>query len=404
LGTANFSSSGITEMIKEKEKLLGHRGICWNVSWSPDSQFIASCGQDKKIMIWKVKDRSFKCVDVGNDSSSVHTRTTRRTAWRSDSGMLASCSFDSTASVWAMTSDEKLALVSKLSGQESEVKGVCFSPCGEMLATCSRDKSIWVFDVSSLLADSQTPPAEIHSGDFSPRSLNESRGNEIDVECLAVLQGHSQDVKNVIFNPTDSHMMVSVSYDDCIKIWRSNGADDWELSQTLKGHSNTVWDVCFNPSKTNEFATVSADGSLRIWFQANRSHTVKPGHSYLLSGPVGVSSRQFNDSLKPVGEHGWSCQTIQITSSQIAGIDPFPVYCIDWSRNSLIAVGCGDNTVRIFFRDRNSTIPLTMVKTTNEPNSVSFKPSVTDVVELAVGFDDGSIIIYEIPCSELFNS
>ena len=391
-------------MIKEKDKLQGHRGTCWNVSWSPNSAFISSCGLDRFIKVWGRENSSFKCLSSSNDSSVVHTRAVRRTCWRPDSAVLACCSFDSTSSLWSLSSDNTLSLISKISGQESEIKGVCFSSCGEMLATSSRDKSIWIFDVSSLQSSPTPCSPEIRLNDEVTLPMS-PLDREIDIECLAVLQGHSQDVKNVRFNPIDPHMMVSVSYDDSIKIWRSTSSDDWELSQTLKGHSNTVWDIVFNPCNPDEFATVSADGSLKIWFQPSRSsNLIRAGHSYLLSGPLGLSSRQFNHSLKPVGEHGWSCQTIQLTTSQIDGIDPAPVYCVDWSVNSLIAVGCGDNTIRIFMRNGNLTVPLTSVKTMYEPNSVSFNPRVTDVTELAVGFEDGSIIIYEIPCSDLLNS
>ena len=55
------------------------------------------------------------------------------------------------------------------------MKSVAWSHNSEYIATCSRDKSIWIYEADE--------------------------DEEMDFSCLAVLSGHSQDVKQVKWHP-----------------------------------------------------------------------------------------------------------------------------------------------------------------------------------------------------------
>ena len=69
--------------------------------------------------------------------------------------------------------------------------------------------------------------------------------DDSDFECISVLQEHAQDVKMVVWHPTDD-ILASASYDDTIKIWKEDD-DDWYCSDTLLGHTSTVWACDFSP-------------------------------------------------------------------------------------------------------------------------------------------------------------
>ena len=126
-------------------------------------------------------------------------------------------------------------MIASLEGHENEVKSVCWSCDGRWIATCGRDKTVWIWE-------------SVGRGEF---------------ECVTVLSGHSQDVKFVQFHPQSSSILFSCSYDDSIKVWHEEG-DDWFCAETLTAHASTVWGLALNTAGT-KLVSVSADRSLICW-------------------------------------------------------------------------------------------------------------------------------------------
>ncbi|CAK0792916.1 unnamed protein product, partial [Prorocentrum cordatum] len=131
------------------------------------------------------------------ESAEQHGRTLRSLAWGHRGEVLAVTSFDSTCSLWKATgggSSTSFEFAGRVEGHENEVKCAAFSASGEYFATCSRDKSVFIYEVSK----------------------------DFEYDCVALLQSHTQDVKMVRWHP-EQDVLFTCSYDDTVKIWGPDG-------------------------------------------------------------------------------------------------------------------------------------------------------------------------------------
>jgi WD40 repeat protein len=123
---------------------------------------------------------------------------------------------------------------STLSGHINEVKCVRWSGDDRKIASCSRDKNIWIWEFDKI---------------------------SFDYVCYAILEGHTHDVKFVEWFPNEENKLVSGSYDDTIRIWEGDD-DDYICKDVLEGHKSIVWWVQI--VNTSLFS-VSEDSTVIQW-------------------------------------------------------------------------------------------------------------------------------------------
>ncbi|KAF4729792.1 cytosolic iron-sulfur protein assembly, partial [Perkinsus olseni] len=224
-------------------------GVLWSAAWRPaSSPLLAVCGQGPEVRLYAVpqptegkkeesqQEAGTPQLKLVKTITTNHTRTLRRVNWLQDGKTLVVACFDASVSLWAVEgSDPENLLVrhkATIQGHENEVKNACFSPSGRYLATCSRDKTVWVWEECDVL-----PERQVDEDEDTP-----VEGQEIDFECFGILQAHSQDVKSIAWHPCDDNVLFSASYDDTIRVWSRSpdggGDDDWHCIQTLKGNES----------------------------------------------------------------------------------------------------------------------------------------------------------------------
>ncbi|MEG3934981.1 AAA family ATPase [Microcoleus sp. T3_B1] len=260
------------------ETLEGHTQRVASVSFSPDGQLLASGSYDKTVKVWSLTEDGmnnilpcpsaplFPCSPSVLFTLDGHADSVMSVSFSPDSEILATASKDKTVKLWTRNG----RLIKTLTGHTGWVTGVTFSPDGSMLASASDDGTLklWNRDGRLLRTFEAAHNSFVLGVAFSPDGkMLASAGYDNSVKLWKVdgtlvatlLKGSSDSVTSVGFSP-DGLLVASGSYDHKVKLWSRSGT----LLKTLTGHKDSVMSVSFSPDG-KVLASAGRDNRVILW-------------------------------------------------------------------------------------------------------------------------------------------
>jgi WD40 repeat protein len=270
-----------------RQTLAGHKGIIYDVAWSPDGTMLASASEDRTIRICDTGDWRLTGVLEG------HSHWVRSISWmpttdipehalprwaesvRSDKKSeldvykLASGSADKTVRIWSVANKSTLAT---LSVHRDDVRSVAWSPDGSILATGSYDSHICLWErLSEKSRSLRQHRGGILSLAWSPDSQVLASGSDDHTIALwdrateqshLLPRTHKNWVSSLSWSP-DGELLASGSTDSTIVVWSRSR----ELPlMILEGHTGGIKCIRFSPDG-RILASKSRDGTVRFWLR-----------------------------------------------------------------------------------------------------------------------------------------
>ena len=166
----------------ERRELIGHRGVVFQANFSPDKILIATCGNDRKILLWN-RSSGKRVNKLKDPYSRVLT-----CQFSPDGTLIAAIVDGERVRMWNVLQGE---VVNVLEGHHIEPIVCCaFTPDGTKLVTGAGDKTIAVWSVE----DTHSLP------------VYHTKAHDSWVQCVA-------------FSPTTRHLATGSS-DKLVKIWK----------------------------------------------------------------------------------------------------------------------------------------------------------------------------------------
>ncbi|WP_334845645.1 nSTAND1 domain-containing NTPase [Nostoc sp.] len=225
--------------VREHNRLEGHQGSVYGVSFSPDSKIIASGGADGIIKIWDSNGKFL--YDLPHQKKEFW-----RVIFSHHGKLLASASTDGTVKLWSIES-KKNKLINTFSGHQGLVTDISFSHDDKLIASTDQNGIIKIWNTEDQRKQ--------------PKVENELNMRDIFIKQGDSVPGKKYEIYSLDFDHYDNSKIVYGGNDGMIRLWNVNKINRLE---TVGDQGEIVKVVKFS-SQANILASAGLKGTIKIW-------------------------------------------------------------------------------------------------------------------------------------------
>lgn len=266
----NTPLKGVDCMLELYKAIEKEKGAIFNISWSPDSKYIALAIGGKDVLIRNIETGEIeKILKHKGFLTSID-----KVVWSNNGDKIATAGYNELY-IWDV---KTLSQIYKFKEHKKEIKSITWMPSDKFVATGGEDKHLVLWDLEQgKLFGAVKLEGQIRELSWSPDSekigiaLDKDFGLVVDAKKAIEerklvgikLKGHKYSLTSICWNPK-SEKLATGSMDNTSIIWDAKSGN---IIHVLKGHTgrfNSVSSVSWHPSG-KYIATVSSDKTVRIW-------------------------------------------------------------------------------------------------------------------------------------------
>jgi WD40 repeat protein len=335
-------------------ELVGHRGMVWCGSFSPDDRLVLTAVGYGSEMVQYADDHSARVWDLEGKCLATmngHEQSLLCAEFSPDCSLVLTGSHDRTLRLWRATGEH----LRTFRGHGAAVRCVRFLPGGEHFVSADLDGNVrlWRLDSAEVVAtfahDAAVWSLELSSD--GQRILTASwdqtaRVHDLRGRLLRTLRGHGSKVKHATWSP-DGERIATASYDYTVRLWRASEQD----FATHVGHGDGVRSIAVRPDGEG-FATGSLDRTVRVWSEEQVRVLATPSPvnrvAYSPSGASLVSVHDDQSGALWSGSGEATARFAGSTRTAFAGVPAWRNASAAFLDGERFLIGSQDASMRLF--------------------------------------------------------